>query len=755
MHACIYKVHIVYMGDRPKDSALVASTHHSMLAHATGSKRLARESLIYSYGKSFNGFVAKLSDTEVARISDMEGVISVFPNTRLQIHTTRSWNFMGFDQPHSVFGTESDVIIGLLDTGVWPENPSFADDDIGPPPAKWKGICQGANNFTCNNKVIGARFYDIENISLPGWDINSPRDAEGHGSHTASTAAGREVQDVSYFGLAKGVARGGVPKARIAVYKVCWLQGCTVADILAGFEDAIADGVDIISVSLGSDWPSPYHKDPIAIGTFHAMRNGILTSCSAGNSGPYRGQVSNYAPWALTVAASTIDRSFVTQVVLGNGKTFLGTSLNSFNLTKTTFPLVYSADAANYTLGIDDEIARICFPGTLTPLKTKGAIILCDVLYDGSVAIDGEAVGVIMPSSFEDLAFAFPVPVAVISYEDHDLVLDYIKSAENPTATILTTETWTDIMAPSVVFFSSRGPSPISPNILKPDITAPGVNILAAWSPLGGASVSPSDSRKVDYFVISGTSMSCPHVSGAAAYVKSAHPTWSPAAVKSALMTTAKVMDSRKNEDAEFAYGAGHIDPLKAIDPGLVYDASEADYVDFLCKEGYNTTLVRIISGDNSSCPSDQPGKAWDLNYPSFSLSLLDGETVMATYPRTVTNVGPANSIYHAKVSMPSPFTVEVEPTTLSFSEVGEKKSFTLKIYGSPIVNTPIVSGSLEWTDGHHVVRSPIVVFNNIPSIWASLDDQSAMSHKKYTGSWDGTTPYHKNGIFRAMKKRA
>jgi subtilisin family serine protease len=174
--------------------------------------------------------------------------------------------------------------------------------------------------FYNHRKIIGARYYNSENL-YDVTDFKSPRDSEGHGTHTSSTAAGREVAGASYFGLAEGTARGGLPGARIAIYKVCWAYGCFVADILAGFDDAIADGVDIISVSLGFG-NFQYFEDPIAIGSFHAMRNGILTSCSAGNSGPFPYTVANYAPWILTVAASTIDRKFVAQVVLGNGQVY-------------------------------------------------------------------------------------------------------------------------------------------------------------------------------------------------------------------------------------------------------------------------------------------------------------------------------------------------------------------------------------------------------------------------------------------------
>ncbi|XP_074358073.1 cucumisin-like [Apium graveolens] len=709
------------MGDLPQGGESLQSTHHNILQDVLGSHSLAKEALLYSYHRSFNGFAAKLADAEVAKLTAAKGVVSVFPNRKLQLHTTRSWDFLGVPRSDPLKPTGGSVIVGMLDTGVWPESKSFEDDGFGVPPLKWNGTCQ-SNNFTCNNKIIGARYYDIANIAKPGVDIKSPRDTEGHGSHTASTVAGREVQNASLYGIGEGIARGGVPNARIAVYKVCWSSDCNDVDILAAFDDAIADGVDIISVSLGSIIPTPYHKDSISIGSFHAMKKGILTSCAAGNSGPYRRQVSNYYPWALTVAASTIDRKLVTKVVLGDGQTFVGTSLNGFTPNATTFPLVYSGDVNNVTFGVGPEMSRLCLWGTLSS-AAKGGIVLCDVTCDGAAARMANAAGIIMPNSYLEIAFSFSTPAVLISYEDHAKLFDYIRTTETPIATILHTEAFKDVMAPLVTEFSSRGPNPISPEILKPDITAPGANILAAWSSLGPFSLDFFDKRSIDYNIISGTSMSCPHATGAAAYVKASHPDWSPAAIKSALMTTATIMDPRKNSDAEFAYGSGQIDPLKAVDPGLVYDASEADYVNFLCNEGYNTSLVRLISGDASNCST--PGTTWDLNYPSFALPLLDGEEVSATYTRTVTNVGSPNSTYNYEAFLLPPFTVVVEPTILTFTEVGEKKSFTLKIVGPPIVQVPIISGSLVWTDGNYTIRSPIVIFNNIPTSFAALDENT------------------------------
>ncbi|CAI0419456.1 unnamed protein product [Linum tenue] len=198
----------------------------------------------------------------------MEGVVSVFPSRKKKLHTTRSWSYVGLPETKAERRTkvESDIVIGVIDTGIWPESESFNDTGFGPPPSKWKGTCTS--------------------------DVQSPRDIDGHGTHTASTAAGNLVTH--------------------AIYKVCWTDGCYDADILAAFDDAIADGVDIISLSV----------DTTAIGAYHAMKNGVLTSASAGNEGPSAGTVNNAAPWILTVAASTTDRKYVTQVRFGNGETF-------------------------------------------------------------------------------------------------------------------------------------------------------------------------------------------------------------------------------------------------------------------------------------------------------------------------------------------------------------------------------------------------------------------------------------------------
>ncbi|XP_031274011.1 cucumisin-like [Pistacia vera] len=703
------KDYIVYMGDRPKGEFSATSVHTSMLQQVIGSG--AEEHLLHSYHRSFNGFVAKLTQEEVQRLKGMEGVVSVFPNGRKQLHTTRSWDFMGFSQSVQRAPTESNIIVGMLDTGIWPESKSFNDEKFGPPPAKWKGTCQSSSNFTCNNKIIGAKYYRADGSFSP-IDFKSPRDSKGHGTHTSSTAAGGLVSNASLFGLGNGTARGGVPAARIAVYKICWADGCPDADILAAFDDAIADGVDIISISVGGEFADDYFDDPIAIGAFHAMKNGILTSNSAGNSGPGYASICSVAPWLLSVAASTIDRKFLTPVKLGNGQVYDGNSINTVDLKGQMLPLIYGGDAPNRTAGADGSESRYCEEGSLNETLVRGKIVLCDGLDTGEGPALAGAAGCIMSDEiYQDVAFLFPLPTSYLNLKDGSKVATYLNSTSEPTAAIFKSIAVKDEMAPSVVSFSSRGPNPITTDILKPDLTAPGVDILASWSLATKVSESPEDNRVSPYNIISGTSMSCPHASSIAAYVKSFHPTWSPAAIKSALMTTASPMNVEYNSDAEFGYGSGHLNPVKAADPGLIYDAGVLDYVKFLCGQGYNATLLRILTGDNNSCSAANTGAVWDLNYPSFAVSTNSTQSITRVFHRNVTNVGSPVSTYKAAVVTQPGLGIQVQPSVLSFKYVGETKSFVVTVTAEVSKSLNRSSGSLVWDDGVHQVRSPVVAY--------------------------------------------
>ncbi|KAK9950716.1 hypothetical protein M0R45_006191 [Rubus argutus] len=579
------KAYIVYMGDKPRNEVPVSPLHLDMLQDAVDSSNINdiehEALLLHSYKRSFHGFAAMLTDQEAQKMAGMDGVVSVFPSQQSEIKTTKSWNFLGFPETVKRSKLERNIIVGVIDTGIWPESDSFSDAGFGSPPKKWKGKCQGNGNFTCNNKIIGARYYRASQSFED--DIESPRDFNGHGTHTSSTAAGNLVSKASLYGLGLGTARGGVPSARIAVYKACWGTGtCGDADVLAAFDDAIADGVDIISVSAGYVIPNDFLNDGFAIGSFHAARKGILVSMAAGNQGPGAKSVSNHAPWQLAVAATTINRQFITKVQLGNGKIYEGLLPNTFDLKGKFYPLIYGGDAPNATASVDASNSRFCLKDSIDANLIKGRIVLCDRRAGAGVgAILGGAAGVILTVKkvADEVLPPRSVPASCVGLEENSNIYKYIKSTRNPTATIWKSEEINDVLAPYVPSYSSRGPNPAHPNILKPDIAAPGTYILAAVPPTDGGILA-------GYNLKTGTSMACPHASAVAAYVKSIHPKWSPAAIQSALITTAKPMSAKLNAEAEFAYGAGLINPSKAPYPGLVYDLNGQDYVNFFVFTG-------------------------------------------------------------------------------------------------------------------------------------------------------------------------
>ncbi|XP_026460996.1 subtilisin-like protease SBT4.6 [Papaver somniferum] len=709
------------MGDLPSESEYTPMSHHQNILQDILDGNSVQDTLVHSYKRSFNGFSAKLTEKEVEKLSGMDGIVSIFPNRIYQLQTTRSWDFIGLPEDVKRMPTvESDTIIGLLDTGIWPESESFSDVGFGPPPKKWKGVCDGGHNFTCNNKLIGARYYN----HTPG-NIESARDTQGHGTHTSSTAAGNIVKGAGFYEIAKGNARGAVPSARIAAYKVCFAMGCTSDAILAGFDDAISDGVDILSVSLGGTEPASFETDPVAIGSFHAMKKGVLTSHSAGNSGPQSQTVSSNAPWLLTVAASSTDRRVIDKIVLGNGKTIQGLGVNGFKLPGNRFPLLHGYNVSTICTPLT---ATACDKGCLDKDLVKGKIVICDT-HIASEPFTSGALGTILISDPAhtrfDVSSVYPLPAALINTTNGDLLKSYFRSTRillvltsfinfnrNPIATILRTESIKDFEAPVVASFSSRGPNQISPDIIKPDISAPGVNILAAYSPVASPSDTVGDTRSVKYNIISGTSMACPHATGAAAYVKTHHPDWSPSAIKSALMTTAFAMNNTKNSGAEFAYGSGQIDPVKALNPGLVYDAHADDYVQYLCGMGYDSSKVKLIT--NSTCPGGRttPDQPRNLNYPSFGAHVEEGKKINLKFTRTVTNVDTTSSTYKVKITSDDRITVAVEPQVLSFKSLNENKSFVVTVVGDAFGPDEMATASLVWSDEGHIVRSPIVVYS-------------------------------------------
>ncbi|CAA7045372.1 unnamed protein product [Microthlaspi erraticum] len=681
------------MGALPSKPSYSPMSHHQNILQEVIESSSVEDSLVRSYGRSFSGFSAKLTESERDKLAGIEGVVSVFPDTVYKPSTTNSYEFMGLGgKSKQVPNVETNTIIGVIDHGIWPESKSFSDQGIGPIPKKWKGTCAGGTNFTCNKKLIGARHYVQD----------SARDSNSHGSHTASTAAGNRVKGVSFNGVAQGTARGGVPLGRVAIYRVCEPAGCNAASFLAAFDDAIADGVDIITISIAGG-VTKVDTDPIAIGSFHAMSKGVVTTASAGNAGTELGKAGNLAPWIITVAAGSTDRKFVTNVVSGDGKTITGRSINEFDLKGKKYPLAYGKTASN---NCTEEQARNCASGCLNTVK--GKIVVCDYSCNTNEPRAAGAVGVILHVTNVEIPGTGPLPVAILDDTNYMALRSYVLSTPNPQGTILKSTTVKDKNAPVVASFSSRGPNTLFTDILKPDITAPGVNILAAYSPLSPTEV---PGQSVDYYFMSGTSMACPHVAGVAAYVKTFHPTWSASAIKSAIMTTAWAMNASKNAEAEFAYGAGYVNPTVAVNPGLVYHISKENYLNMLCSLGYTSKGISIVAGGSFIC-SKKNLNVRDLNYPSMATKFSAASTADIRFSRTVTNVGKKGSIYRAKLSGNPKLSIKVEPETLSFKSLGEKKSFTVTVFRKSLAGiSGTVSASLVWSDGSHNVRSPIVMY--------------------------------------------
>ncbi|XP_061341636.1 subtilisin-like protease SBT1.7 [Gastrolobium bilobum] len=711
--------------------------HHSVWYKSILKSISVSAEMLYIYDNAIHGFSTRLTPEESRLLKSQTGILKLLPDKMYKLHTTRTPQFLGIDKIPGMFpesNTGTDVVIGLLDTGVWPESKSFDDTGLGPIPSSWKGECETGTNFTtsnCNKKLIGARFFPKGHEASNGpvdetKQFRSPRDSDGHGTHTASTAAGSAVEGASLFGYANGTARGMAKGARVAVYKVCWEEACAVSDILAAIDKAISDGVHVLSVSIGGG-AIDYDEDTLAIGAFSAMEKGILISSSAGNSGPNASSLTNLAPWITTVGAGTLDRDFPAYVSLGNGQNFSGVSLYNGNpLPHTPVSFVY---AGNASIGVG-EGGELCAAGSLAPEKVAGKIVLCDRgdlgrAEKGSVVKSAGGLGMVLANQASDgeelVADPHLLPATAVGSKEGEAIKKYLFSNPKPTATIVFEGTKVDIQpSPVVAAFSSRGPNPITPQILKPDFIAPGVDILAAWTEAAGPTNIDSDARRVDFNIISGTSMSCPHVSGLAALIKSAHPDWSPAAIRSALMTTAytaykngqKLLDSATQKPATpLDFGAGHVNPVAALNPGLVYDLTVDDYLNFLCALNYTADRIEAVARRKYKCDPKKQYSVNDLNYPSFAVvfeSAGGNGGAKIKHTRTLTNVGPPGK-YKVSVTSDTAFVnVSVEPEELSFNEK-EKKSYTVTFAASGSKpKSPFSFGRLEWSDGKNVVGSPI-----------------------------------------------
>jgi hypothetical protein len=740
----------------------------------------------HQYNIVFNGFSAMLTDDEARALKKNKAVARLSANVMMRPTTGYTSTFLGLDKPGGLWdqvggkkAAGEDIVIGMLDTGVWPENPGFADrvDDsgapvfeggtlaYGPPPASWKGVCEPGQGFgpgNCNNKLIGARIFPPTDAKLSPYEYISIRDSDGHGTHTATTAAGAPNVSANVAGVPMGKIGGMAPRARLAIYKVCWTaaydggsqyqNSCPASSSVAAVEQAIKDGVNVISFSIGSSLGGGEFDEPTEQAFLAAANAGVFVSAAAGNEGPESEEpapVTHISPWLTTVANSTHNRSYLGSVTLGNGVKLTGVSNNANN---TSTPLLLARDAGKRGTRPDDIRVAQCFgpdDSVGMPLdlaKVKGKILVCDrggnPLYNKvETAKAAGAAGVVIVNvdggATTLLSQYYNLPTVHLNLADGKTLKGYVaQQAGKGTASlgdVRPTYDTNPAAAPIVAGSSSRGPNVADANILKPDIAAPGTDILAGYLPdmptvadfeapyTGGKMPLPA------WAFLTGTSMATPHISGIAAMLKQLHPEWSPAAVKSALMTTAFDTQSdgrnsplawdnsaRDTGKLPWAQGAGQAAPNPAADPGLVYDVGAEDYRRFLCGQVLRTA---------PDCSGATPLAAYDLNLPSLSAAAVMGNQ---TLHRTVTNVGKTAATYTASASLPG-FKVEVQPATLVLG-AGAKGDFSVKLTRIDAAMHTWQYGALTWNDGNgHKVRSALtaraVALDTAPLIYSEATD--------------------------------
>lgn len=690
----------------------------------------------YQYTAAVNGFAAELTAEQAARLSATRGVLSVERDVARHVDTVDSPAFLGLTGPDGVWDrvggpdvAGEGVVVGVIDTGITPDSASFAgepvtatepgevgstyrteDGDIAVVKADgttFEGECETGETFTadlCNSKLVSARYFasgflqNVEPENRSEFEELSPRDGDGHGTHTAGTAVGNDGVDMVVGGQDFGTGSGMAPGAKLAVYKVCWQDvdpntgGCYTSDSVAAIDQAVLDGVDVLNYSISGATTTSI--DAVELAFLSAASAGVFVAASAGNSGPGASTVAHNSPWLTTVAAST-HHNYLGTVVLGNGERYRGASITAQGLPEQT-PVVLSGQVG--AAGAAPDEARLCYPGTLDPAQVTGKVVVCDrgiiARVDKSVAVaQAGGVGMVLantsPASTD--ADLHEVPTVHVDEQAGAAIKAYVSGAAQPTAALLPgDQTDADpIPVPVIAGFSSRGPALAHDgDLLKPDITAPGVSVLAAVAP------GPNHGERFNF--LSGTSMSSPHVAGLAALILGERPEWSPMAVKSAMMTTAyDLVEEDGTPDVDhFHSGAGHVDPTRFLTPGLVYESDELDWLSFL--EGSEDVDLGI--------PGVEPIDPSDLNQPSIAIGALAGPQ---TVTRTVTATTPG--IYRATASVPG-MDVRITPSVLSFTSAGQSKTFKVTFTQGTAEAGAYAQGSLTWAGQHLTVRSPVVV---------------------------------------------
>ncbi|QCB98776.1 protease [Arthrobacter sp. PAMC25564] len=712
----------------------------------------------HQFTAAINGFSAKLTADQAIKLAKDPDVLLVAPDTEnapdysstdfLKLSgATGSWNTKFGGQDAGGKG----VVVGVIDTGYTPSSAFFAgtpvqpltgDPVVGVPyrtadgkismlkadGGTFTGDCQAGEGFdgtACNSKVLSARYFANEFQSYVAAadrapeELLSPVDVASHGTHTASTAAGNANVEAEVDGRSFGLTSGIAPAAKLSIYKVCWEAndpnsgGCYSSAAIQAVDQAILDGVDVLNYSISGATSTT--TDPVSLAFLSAASAGIFVAVSAGNSGPAAGTVNHGAPWLTTVAATSFSQELQGTVEFSDGSKYRGASIMNSQVTNAGVVL-----AANAAAAAGNPDAALCGPDTLDAAKTAGKVVVCDRGVFDRVAKSAEVkrgggVGMILVNLSDSSLDTDKHSVPTVHLNPPATEAIKAKVTADPAITVSLVDKDTTGLAleaqPQIAGFSSRGPLlAAGSDLLKPDVSAPGVAVLAGVSPIGTGGD--------NFGFLSGTSMASPHVAGFGALVLGKNPNWSPAAVKSAMMTTAgdvRNADGTRNGDV-FATGAGQVDPARVLDPGLVYDAGTDDYLAFIQGTGMDLGI-----------PGIGTTKPRDMNVPSFALGNLAGKIEVT---RTVTALTPG--VYKATVDVPG-VKVSVTPAVLNFSSAGEKRTFKVSFENQGAPLGQFATGALTWQGANKKVSSPVAV--RPQSIVAASD--VAFSSEGGTGSGD------------------
>lgn len=649
-----------------KSKAAKAYSAHLAAKEASFAASLNAVAPASKLGQSFRvvygGVSALVPANKVADILEIDGVVAVQADTVNQLLTDSSAAFLNAGPVYSALGGAANagkgVIYGNLDSGVWPEHPSFADQgNLAAPPGPARA-CEFGDNpltpandpFVCNKKLIGGDTFLTAYLSDPDRAAREPfhtsRDSNGHGTHTSSTSAGNVLPSASVFGVEQGPLAGMAPGAWLMEYKVCGVDGCFSSDSAAAVAQAIVDGVDVINFSI-SGGTDPM-TDPVELAFLDAYAAGVFVSTSAGNDGPGAGTANHLSPWVTTVGASTQTREFATTLNLtaDNGDVFSG---DGASITAGAGPLpVVLASAAPYNNALCTTPAP---PGSFT-----GKIVACQRggnarVDKGFNVVQGGAAGMVLynPTLADTETDSHWLPTVHLA--DGTALVAFLSGHTGVVGQFAAGAKRNgqgDVMAA----FSSRGPAG---SFIKPDVTAPGVQILAGDTPIVEDSTSGPGGEL--FQAIAGTSMSSPHVAGAAILTRAVHPTWTPGQVKSALMTTSLtnvVKEDLVTPADPFDLGAGRIDIGKSADAALSFDETAANYA--------------AMTGD--------PVTAVNLNVPSINAPVVPGRL---TTTRTAQNLTGARATYEVSTKAPAGSSITVTPARFTVN-AGASQVLTVTI---------------------------------------------------------------------------